>query len=107
LWRGPPFAEASLEGDAAVLRTRLAELREAAVDDNVEWELRLGHHAEVVGELEAMVAATPLRERRWGQLMVALYRCGRQGDALRVYRSARRTLAEELGVEPGPQLRAL
>ena len=83
LWRGPPFAEAALEGDAAVLRTRLAELQEAAVDDRVEWELRLGHHAALVGELEAMVAATPLHERRWGQLMVALYRCGRQGDAWR------------------------
>jgi len=107
LWRGPPFAEAALEGDAAVLRTRLAELREAAVDDHVEWELRLGHHAEVVGELEAMVAATPLRERRWGQLMVALYRCGRQGDALQAYQQARRALDDELGVEPGPELRDL
>ena len=107
LWRGPPFAEAALEGDAAVLRTRLAELREAAVDDRVEWELRLGHHAVLVGELEAMVAATPLRERRWGQLMVALYRCGRQGDALQAYQQARRTLADELGVEPGPELRDL
>lgn len=107
LWRGPPLADAALEGDAAVLRTRLAELREAAVDDRVEWELRLGHHTALVGELEAVVAATPLRERRWGQLMVALYRCGRQGDALQAYQQVRKTLADELGVEPGPQLRDL
>jgi predicted ATPase/DNA-binding SARP family transcriptional activator len=107
LWRGPPLADAALEGGAAVLRTRLAELREAAVDDRVEWEMRLGHHAALVGELEAVVAATPLQERRWGQLMVALYRCGRQGDALQAYRQVRRTLADELGVEPGPQLRDL
>ena len=107
LWRGPPFAEATLEWDAAVLRTRLAELREAAVDDRIDWELQLGHHTALVGELEAMVAATPLRERRWGQLMVALYRCGRQGDALQAYQQARRTLADELGVEPGPELHDL
>ena len=107
LWRGAVADGATLEGGSAAVRTRLTELRDAAVEDRVDCELRLGLHSALVAELEAMVAATPLRERRWGQLMVALYRSGRQSDALRVYRSARRTLAEELGVEPGPQLRAL
>jgi DNA-binding SARP family transcriptional activator len=107
LWRGAPADGATLEGESAALRTRLTELCEAAVEDRIECELQLGMHTALVGELEAMVAATPLRERRWGQLMTALYRCGRQGDALRVYRAARRTLAEELGIEPGPALRGL
>ena len=107
LWRGEAFAGATLRGEAAGVRTRMAELRDAAIDDRVDWELQRGNHTGVVAELEAAVAATPLRERRWGQLMVALYRCGRQSDALRTYRHARRTLAEELAVEPGPELRRL
>ncbi len=100
LWRGEAFAGATLGGEAAGVRTRMAELRDAAIDDRVDWELRRGNHTGVVAELEAAVAATPLRERRWGQLMVALYRCGRQSDALRTYRQARRMLAEELAVGP-------
>ena len=107
LWRGEALAGALLEGEAAGLRARLAELRDAAVDDRIDGELRLGRHAALVAELEAMVAATPLRERRWGQLVVALYRCGRQSDALGAYRQARDTLAEQLGVRPGPALRDL
>ena len=86
LWRGEAFAGATLGGEAAGVRTRMTELRDAAVDDRVDWELQRGNHTGVVAELEAAVAATPLRERRWGQLMVALYRCGRQSDALRTYR---------------------
>ena len=107
LWRGEAFAGVTLGGEAAGVRTRMAELRDAAIDDRVDWELQRGNHTAVVAELEAAVAATPLRERRWGQLMVALYRCGRQSDALRTYRQARRTLADELGVAPGPELRRL
>ena len=107
LWHGEALAGAVLEGEAAGVRTKLNELRDAAVDDRIDAELRLGRHAALVAELEAMVAATPLRERRWGQLIAALYRCGRQSDALGAYRQARDTLAEQLGVQPGPPLRRL
>jgi len=77
------------------------------VEDRIEADLALGRHAHVIGELEALVAADPLRERLHQQLMVALYRCGRQADALAVYQNARRTLAEELGIEPCQALRQL
>ena len=77
------------------------ELRIAALERRIEADLALGRHAEVVGELEALVAQYPLRERLRGQLMLALYRSGRQAEALETYRSARRTLVEELGIEPG------
>ena len=107
LWSGEALGGATLEGESAGVRTKLAELRDAVTDDRVDGELRLGRHAALVPELEAMVAATPLREHRWEQLVVALYRCGRQSDALGAYRQARDTLAEELGVEPGPELRRL
>ena len=107
LWRGEALGGATLEGESAGVRTKLAELRDAVTDDRVDGELRLGRHAALVPELEAMVAATPLREHRWEQLVVALYRCGRQSDALGAYRQARDTLAEELGIEPGPELRRL
>jgi predicted ATPase/DNA-binding SARP family transcriptional activator len=107
LWRGEAFADAALEGEAAGIRARVAELRDTAVEDRVDLELELGRHAEAVAELEALVAAAPLRERRWAQLMLALYRTGRQSDALRAYQQARRTLGDELGVDPGPELRRL
>jgi DNA-binding SARP family transcriptional activator len=107
LWRGDAFAAATLLGDASAVRTRVEELRLAAAEDLVDYELQLGHHVDLVAELTAMVTAAPLRERRWAQLMVALYRCGRQSDALRAYQDARSTLIEELGVEPGPELSRL
>ena len=87
--------------------TRLEEARLAALEDRIEAELMLGGHGELTGELEALVQAHPLRERLWGQLILALYRSGRQGDALGAYQRARAVLADELGVDPGPELRRL
>src|SRR5437762_3365816 len=81
--------------------TRWTEGHAALVEDRADALLATGHAAEIVGELEFAAADAPLRERRWGQLIVALYRAGRQGEALRAYQRARTILAEELGVEPG------
>lgn len=107
LWRGPALGEAAattwLRGQAA----RLEERRLAALEDRIEADLALGRHAELVAELEGLVVAWPLRERLFGQLMVALYRSGRQADALEVYRRLRARLAGELGLEPGPELQRL
>jgi YVTN family beta-propeller protein len=104
LWRGAPLADFSIEPFAQVEIARLDELRCGATEDRIEADLALGRHAAVVGELEALIAVYPLRERLYQQLMIALYRCGRQAEALAVYRSARRALVEELGIEPGPGL---
>jgi YVTN family beta-propeller protein len=105
LWRGAPLADVSDEPFAQVEIARLEELRAGVIEDQIEADLALGRHRDVVGELEALVAVYPLRERIRRQLMIALYRCGRQADALAVYRSARRVLAEELGIEPSPGLK--
>jgi DNA-binding SARP family transcriptional activator/tetratricopeptide (TPR) repeat protein len=107
LWRGPALADLAYEPFAQTEIARLEELRVAAVEARIEAELALGQAAELVGELEALVAAHPFRERLLAQLMLALYRSGRQADALGAFRSARQTLVDELGVEPGPELRAL
>jgi ABC-type transport system substrate-binding protein/DNA-binding SARP family transcriptional activator len=107
LWRGDPLAEFRAEPFARDAITRLESLRDAAAEDRIDADLALGQHARVVSELEAVVASQPLHERPYQQLMVALYRCGRQADALAVYRKARRTLAEELGIEPGQPLQRL
>ena len=107
LWRGPALADFAYEDFARAPARRWEELREVAAEDRMDAVLALGRHAAAVGELEALVAEAPLRERRWAQLVVALYRCGRQGDALRAYARARATLAEELGVDPGPDLARL
>src|SRR5215469_2851345 len=107
LWRGSPLADFKDEAFAQAEITRLEKLRAEVVEDRIEADLALGQHADVVGELEALVAAHPLRERLHGQLMVALYRCGRQAEALEAYQAARRTLVEELGIEPGPALQRL
>ena len=107
LWRGAPLADVAYSSYAQAAVARLEELRAVALELRVEAELALGHHAQVVGELQQLVAEHPLRERLWGQLMLALYRDGRQADALAVYRAARRRLVEEVGIEPGPGLRAL
>lgn len=106
-WRGLPLYDLGDREVAATARTRLDELRRAAEDDRSEARLALGQHAELVGDLEAALRADPLRERRWGQLMVALYRSGRQADALRAYQRVRTLLGEELGIEPGTELRRL
>jgi predicted ATPase/DNA-binding SARP family transcriptional activator len=107
LWRGPAFAEFATDGFAREEIARLEEERARAVELKADAELALGRHAELVGELTALVAASPLRERLRGQLMLALYRSGRQGDALRVFQEGRAVLADELGVDPGPELREL
>ena len=86
---------------------RLEELRLAAVEARIDAQLALGQHAAAIAELEALVQQHPLRERLTGQLMLALYRTGRQADALEAYRRARLRLDEELGIEPGPALREL
>ena len=107
LWRGPALADFLYEPFAQTEIARLEELRTVALEERIEADLALGRHAELVSELEALVAAQPLRERPRAQLMLALYRSGRQADALAAYRAARETLVEELGIDPGPELREL
>ena len=104
LWRGPPLADLAFEDFAQSEIARLEELRLSAVEGRFERELADGRHAELVGELAAAVREHPLRERLAGQLMLALYRSGRQAEALEAYRDARTTLVEELGLEPGEEL---
>ncbi|HET8755843.1 MAG TPA: BTAD domain-containing putative transcriptional regulator [Solirubrobacteraceae bacterium] len=107
LWRGPPLADLAFEPFAQVEIARLEEEQQAAVEARVEADLAAGRHAELVAELRRMVAKHPARERLAGHLMLALYRCGRQSEALEAYHEARRRLADELGIEPGDELRAL
>ncbi|MGE5273911.1 MAG: BTAD domain-containing putative transcriptional regulator [Verrucomicrobiota bacterium] len=107
LWRGPALADFSLDEFAQAPIRRLDELRLAAVEARIEADLADGRHTEVIGELEELVAANPLRERFRAQLMLALYRSGRQAEALDAYREARRAFAEELGLEPSEELREL
>jgi predicted ATPase/DNA-binding SARP family transcriptional activator len=107
LWRGTPLADFSSLPWAEVERTRLAELRLSCLEEYIEAKLALGHHTEVIGELERLIAEEPLRERPRSQLMRALYRSGRQADALEVYQATRKLLVEELGIDPSPDLQAL
>ncbi len=107
LWRGPPLADLAYESFAQTAIGRIDELRLVALERRVDADLALGRHADVVPELEALVAAEPLRERFRGQLMVALYRSGRQADALASYKDARRALVEEVGLEPSRSLQEL
>jgi predicted ATPase/DNA-binding SARP family transcriptional activator len=104
LWRGPPLSDLAFEAFAGSEIARLDELRLAAIESRFERELAEGRHAGLVGELEAAVREQPLRERLAAQLMLALYRSGRQADALTAYQAMRATLVEELGLEPGEQL---
>jgi DNA-binding SARP family transcriptional activator len=107
LWRGQAFEE-FLDSDVVVAEAdRLAELRLVALEDRLEADLRLGRHRELVAELEGLVRDQPLRERLWAQLLLALYRSGRQADALLAYQRARSVLVEELGIDPGAELRRL
>jgi DNA-binding SARP family transcriptional activator len=107
LWRGPPLSEFASAPFALAERLRLEELRLSALEERVEADLGLGRHTDVVPELEALVAEHPLRERFRGQLMLALYRSGRQAEALEAYRRGRQTLVNELGIEPGGPLQEL
>ncbi len=107
LWRGTPLLDLREERFADEARRRLEEQRLAVIEDRVDADLAAGRHADLIPELEALVSANPLRERPVGQLMVALYRAGRQSDALDAYQRARRRLSEELGLEPGPQLQEI
>jgi len=107
LWRGPALAEFRDEPFAEAAARRLAELRLLALEERIDAELELGEHARLVPELESFVEQEPLRERPRAQLMLALYRSGRHADALERYRSGRRLLVEELGIEPGPALQEL
>jgi predicted ATPase/DNA-binding SARP family transcriptional activator len=107
LWRGTPFADFEYEDFARSEITRLSELRDLAVEHRVDAMLALGRHDETVAELERLVIERPLRERHWGQLMLALYRVGRQADALRAFQEAAQVLGDELGIEPSKELREL
>jgi len=107
LWRGPALADVRYESWAQPEITRLEELRQVAIEERLAATIELGGHARVVPELDALIAQHPLRERLHALLMLALYRSGRQADALEAYATARRRLTEELGIEPGPELREL
>jgi class 3 adenylate cyclase len=107
LWRGPALADFRYEPWAQGETARLDELRLAAVEERIEAELARGRHAQLVSELEALVREQPLRERLRVQLMLALYRCGRQAEALALYQETRRLLVEEVGIEPGAELQDL
>src|SRR5215210_8108523 len=107
LWRGPALADFAYESFAQPAIARLDEIRLAATELRLEADLALGRHDELVGELEALVAQHPLREHLRGCLMTALYRSGRQAEALDAYQDARRALVDELGIEPSPGLQKL
>jgi predicted ATPase/DNA-binding SARP family transcriptional activator len=107
LWQGRPFEDVAYESFVQVEAARLEELRLACLEERIEADLALGRHDELVGELEALVAEHPLHERLRKSLMTALYRAGRQAEALEAYRDARRALVDELGIEPSPALQEL
>jgi DNA-binding SARP family transcriptional activator len=107
LWRGPPLADLAYERFAQKEIARLEELRLAALEERVDADLALGRHADLIGELEPLVAEHPLRERLRAQLMQALYRSGRQAEALEAYQNARGALTDGLGIEPGHELQEL
>ena len=107
MWRGRPLADLEFESFARLEVRRLEALRLQVVEDRIDAELATGRHTALCSELEQLVAEHPLRERLRGQLMLALYRSGRQADALETYRAGRALLVHELAVEPGPQLRQL
>ncbi len=106
-WRGPPLVEFPTEPFAQHEINRLEEERLSALEDRVDADLELGRHADLVGELESLVERCPLRERLWAQLMLALYRVGRQADALEAYRRAHDRFVGDLGLEPSAVLREL
>jgi hypothetical protein len=107
LWRGSPLADVAHEPFANAEIRRLEELRMRAVEVAIDTDLVAGRHRDVLGELRSLIAEEPLRERLRAQQMLALYRSGRQSEALAAYRDARSALVEAIGVEPGPELRRL
>jgi predicted ATPase/DNA-binding SARP family transcriptional activator len=107
VWRGRPFGDLGGDGGLAVAAERLDELRLLALERRIEADLELGRAAEVVDELEAAVREFPFRERLWRHLMLALYRAGRQAEALAAFQRARSQLDEQLGIEPGDELEQL
>ena len=107
LWRGPPLADLAYEAFAQPHIAHLEELRLATIEERVDAELALGLHAELVGELEGLVEEFPMRERLRGQYMLALYRAGRQAEALEAYQDGRRMLVDQLGIEPSRDLQQL
>ena len=107
LWRGDPLADFTYEDFATAPIARLSELRLAVIEERLDIELQLGRHQGAIVQLEELVATQPLRERLRGLLMIALYRAGRQADALRIFQEGRHILGEELGLEPGHELRRL
>jgi class 3 adenylate cyclase len=107
LWRGAPFADLAFEPFAELEIDRIEDLRLAAREDLIDAELDSGHHADLLPELETLIQEHPFDERLRAQLILALFRAGRQADALEAYQATRRLLVEELGLEPGPPLREL
>jgi len=107
LWRGPAFGDLATEASLRSEAARLDDLRLAAFEQRIDAQLTLGELRDVIGELESLTVRHPLRERFWEQLMLALYRTGRQGEALGAYQRAREILADELGIDPSPELRKL
>jgi DNA-binding SARP family transcriptional activator len=107
LWRGRPLPDFAYQRFAQVEIARLEDERLASVEEHIEQELAAGRHASLTAELEALIAENPLRERLRAQLMLALYRSGRQSEALETYQDARRLLVDELGIEPARPLREL
>ena len=107
LWRGSALAEFAFDDFAQAEIRRLEELRLVVIGERIDAELELGLHGDVIGELEALVREHPLRETFRRQRMLALYRAGRQAEALEVYQDARARFIDELGIEPGPELRQL
>jgi DNA-binding SARP family transcriptional activator/class 3 adenylate cyclase len=107
LWRGPVLPDVPAMPSVTALRLRLEEQRLVAIEDRLDAELACGHHRDVLAELEGLLVAHPLRQRFWGQRMLALHRSGRQPEALRAFQALRQVLAEATGLEPAPELRRL
>jgi DNA-binding SARP family transcriptional activator len=107
LWRGPSLSDLGDEPFVVATAARLEELRILTLERRLAADIAIGRHADVIGEIETLLSEHPLRERPWGLLMMALYRSGRQAEALDAYRRARATLVEEIGIEPGARLREL
>ncbi|RLE22937.1 MAG: hypothetical protein DRJ50_06905, partial [Actinobacteria bacterium] len=107
VWRGHPYSDVDGFVELTAERTRLSELRMAAIEHRVDADLELGYHRQLIAELESLTGEHPLRERFRAQHMLALYRCGRQAEALRAYEKTRNYLVDEMGLDPSPDLRDL